>query len=132
MSKPLSWSPRRRGNTYCSPACGYNCTIQHFRQAKKAGADLAHILGPGWRADVWENLGWHYAAMSPERDIRVMKGKSNNYIAFLNGDCGEGATPEHAVLAVIQTTIAELHRQNKILSRVQSIYEEMKERVKAL
>lgn len=60
--KALSWKPRRKGDTYCSPACGNHCTKAAFDLAHKRGAALAKRCGKGWSYKVWENLGWHYEA----------------------------------------------------------------------
>ena len=32
---------------------------------------LADALGPGWKPEVWENLGWHYRAVSKDGRIKV-------------------------------------------------------------
>lgn len=60
MAKMHGWTPRRRGNIYCSPLCGFKCTRAAYDRAKKRGATLAKRLGPGWVPVVWENMGWHY------------------------------------------------------------------------
>lgn len=62
--KPLSWTPRRRGHIYCAPACGGRCTLAQYHAAKLAGQKLCERLGRGWKPRVWENLGWHYKAIS--------------------------------------------------------------------
>lgn len=59
MSEP-DWTPRREGNTYCSPACGGGCTLEAYRKAEHEAIALASRLGPNWKPVVWENLGWHY------------------------------------------------------------------------
>ena len=48
-----------------------------FEAACAAGLKLAAKLGDGWSARVWENLGWHYEAWSPNGRIRV-----NEYQTF--------------------------------------------------
>ena len=57
----LNWKPVRKGNRYCSPACGRGCTIQEHAKAKADGKKLAARMGKGWRVRTWENLGWHYS-----------------------------------------------------------------------
>jgi len=55
------WIPRRRGDIYCSPACGGNCTYADYLKATKAADRLCKRLkGVGWKPRVHENLGWHY------------------------------------------------------------------------
>jgi hypothetical protein len=56
------WKARRYGDKFCAPACGGGCTYAAFRLATRRATDLCKALGPGWKPDVWENLGWHYAA----------------------------------------------------------------------
>ena len=47
------------GLIYCAPWCGGRCKKADFDQATTAAA-LAKRLGAGWKAEVWENLGWHW------------------------------------------------------------------------
>lgn len=63
--KQLSWKAVRRGAIYCAPACGAKCTWEKYQHAKRAGRELAERLGPGWKAHVWENMGWHWKALGP-------------------------------------------------------------------
>lgn len=63
--EPLSWTPVRRGAAYCSPACGAGCTVrEHRRAVRDADALVRRLRGSGWRPVVWENLGWHFRAVS--------------------------------------------------------------------
>ena len=59
----LTREPALRGDTYCSPSCGFGCSKAAFDQATAEAAALVKLLGEGWSADVWENWGWHYAAV---------------------------------------------------------------------
>lgn len=72
--KSLSWTPVRKGETYCSPACGFSCTFADFELAKSRGAALVKRLGAGWKADVWENGGWHYAVYKGRKVISHHRG----------------------------------------------------------
>jgi hypothetical protein len=104
----LSWEPRRFGNHYCSPACGAGCTTAAFDEATKAADALAVSLGDGWKPRVWENLGWHYSAVSTCGRWKVYpsfwNGKVEGYHALL-GDADSlggrwikrGATPQEAI-----------------------------------
>lgn len=59
--KPLSWKPVLRGEIYCSPACGSDCTRLAFDKANaEAMAVSARLKTHGWRIRVWENMGWHW------------------------------------------------------------------------
>lgn len=60
----LSWTPVRNGKLYCSAACGGKCTHAAYLTAKRRAAALVKSLGPGWKPEVWENLGWHFAAIN--------------------------------------------------------------------
>lgn len=63
--KQLSWKAVRRGATYCSPGCGAKCTWEKYQHAKRMARALAKRLGPGWKPEVWENMGWHWKAAGP-------------------------------------------------------------------
>lgn len=54
------WTAVRRGDIFCSPRCGCGCTYAAFERAQREADGLAKLCGPGWRAVVWENSGWHY------------------------------------------------------------------------
>jgi hypothetical protein len=70
--KPGAWKPRRRGAIYCSPACGAGCLHSAFREAHASAKHLLSIMRTGgWRTDVWENMGWHYALRHDELDISL-------------------------------------------------------------
>jgi hypothetical protein len=66
------WTPVRKGSIYCSPACGARCTYKDFQLAnRKAEALLARMKTGGWKADVWENMGWHYALRHDTLEISL-------------------------------------------------------------
>lgn len=59
------WKPIKRGNTFCSPACGCGCTLESFDRVTKRSAELVKMMkGSGWKAVVHENCGWHYCIVS--------------------------------------------------------------------
>ena len=95
----------------CAKWCGGGCTQAQYDAAIVAAKVLSTSLGYGWKPRVWENLGWHYCAVSrngfvkvhPFFDWRVKKVTS--YTAFI-GDIvgggrytGDGDTPEKAIAA---------------------------------
>jgi hypothetical protein len=103
----LSWEPVETGHIYCAPACGGGCTMAAFKRATTGADALAKHIGPGWTPRVWENLGWHYSAISPCGRWKVhpfiYKGKVEGYTAFL-GEVGgggiwtgQGGTPQEAI-----------------------------------
>ncbi len=80
--RKLSWKPRRNGDIYCAPACGRNCTLAEYKQARERVATLKLILGRGWTARIWENLGWHYCAISPCGRITVHSSHHKDTVSF--------------------------------------------------
>lgn len=56
------WNPLRKGDIYCAPACGRDCTWDEFLEAHTEADKLVALLGPSWEKRVWENLGWFYEA----------------------------------------------------------------------
>lgn len=60
------WQPIRRGEIYCSPACGYNCTKASHELAQIRAERLAETLNrmaggfSDWLPRVSENGKWNY------------------------------------------------------------------------
>lgn len=115
MSDDKAWTPRRRGAIYCSPRCGRGCTFAEYQSATRDAKALAKRLGAGWRTDVWENMGWHYRALSPCGRVKV-SGERDSYLAFLGEpDSGggrwaeHGPTPEDAIRAVVKAAVTDLN-----------------------
>ncbi len=121
--KALSWRARHyvkdHVGRYCAPACGFHCKVEDYVKAEQRAKTLARRLGKGWTPDVWENLGWHYAVISPCGRIKVHPSISGGdaSLAFLGerGSSGgrwsqHGATPEKAIANVIRSAKAELRK----------------------
>jgi len=97
LKRTLSWKPHRYvwGDIYCSPACGYGCTREAFEQAQEGARLLVEELGPGFKPRVWENLGWHYEAVSLDKTMKVspsidrIKDEIVGYTAYF-GEPGPG------------------------------------------
>lgn len=70
MRKELSWKPVKRGNIYCSSACGAGCKLADYKRCVRAAKALAQRMGPGWKPYVSEKMHWYYG---------VCKGKSMNH-----------------------------------------------------
>ena len=133
MSEP-SWTPRRRGALYCSPACGGRCTLAAWRSANAAAGALASRLGPTWVPVVVENLGWRYGAgvalprggpagLDARLEVRanVVDGLLRGYTAFLGGGYSEAApTPETALRRCVRRAEADLAALATLLRRVPS------------
>ena len=88
MTTSLSWTPARAGRQYCSPACGRGCTFEEYRVAKASAETLATAMG--WRTKVWENLGWHWAVISPCGRLKVHPSTGSGFFALLGGSEGPG------------------------------------------
>ena len=97
--KKLSWTPKRDGEVYCSPACGYKCKYLDYLDAVEKAKTLCAALGPPskWKPYVWENIGWHYRAVSYD-DRWFVYGKSpsrpmaeDKYSAGFNQNGGIGS-----------------------------------------
>ena len=59
------WVPVRQGRFFCSPACRCRCLLaDNIRATKGATLLLKKLKGMGWQSVVWENLGWHFKAVS--------------------------------------------------------------------
>lgn len=111
----LSLPAVRRGNRYCAPWCGRGCTWQEHQAAVASAARLIGRLGPGWKPRVWENLGWHYEAISKCGQVKVSPSGKRSFIAFF-GDAGRsggawsahGPTPQKAVDVVVNAVKAQV------------------------
>lgn len=117
-----AWSPTLDGKQFCGAGCGSGCTRAHFLRAVDGCRTLLDHLGPDWRGEVWENLGWHYKAVDKARgtwkvhpnmhpETREIRG----YTVFLGGQSGaggkwaaQGATPEEAAREVLSRLQADL------------------------
>lgn len=106
----LSWKARRRGEKRCAPACGHGCTQAEYERAIREATKLCQLLrktvGGKWSPHVWENMGWHWAALQGGWKVHPFeyKGKVKSYTAFL-GDpdssgglwAESGRTPRSAI-----------------------------------
>lgn len=76
-----AWKPVHRGLIYCSPGCGAGCTRAAYNKAVDEAEALAKKMGKGWRPEVWENLGWHWA---------IVKGTEQVYVKIYAGRPNKG------------------------------------------
>lgn len=112
--KQLSHEPRRRGNVYCAPFCGRGCTVKEHEAAVAGAATLVKRLGKAWKPRVWENLGWHYSAVSPCGQVKVHPSSGHGFMTFFGSPdssggqwVGHGKTPRAAVTEVLGHVKAE-------------------------
>jgi hypothetical protein len=107
------WKPIRNGASFCSPACGGNCTRAAFDSATSSAKALAERLGAGWHPEVWENLGWHYKAVNASGVLVVMPSDGRKRWTAYLGEHGygrwseSGTTPMAAVRNVRRVAEAE-------------------------
>lgn len=111
------WKPVRRGNRYCSPACGGGCTYEAYEEARRHCKLLLDIMRTsGWRMDVWENLGWHYALRHDKLDISISQSRpdGNDYFLcgpiHLVGNIGHMKNPNWLVNAMMKNMRNEMKR----------------------
>ena len=123
--KDRSWKPVRRGALYCAPACGRGCTWREYNTARKKAAALAKRLGPRWTSRVWENLGWHYAAVSPCGRGQVHGHGDGYWAGFHFGAHQIHATREHPVAAVRAVLRAGHALANELIRGVSEVSAEL-------
>jgi len=87
------WKPRHRKNRtiYCSPLCGGDCKRADYDKAVRESAKLAKRLGPGWKPNVWENLGWFWQVengvmVASERGYLYFNTRPQICVAVVKGD----------------------------------------------
>ncbi len=112
------WTPRRRGAIYCSPACGGNCTYADYLAAIKASHKLAAGCGAGYTAHVWENLGWHHEAKSPDGRIQVHPSHEGTQYTASVGDgsyWGLGGTPKAAINQALDVAKSHIRKLQALI-----------------
>lgn len=120
------WKARRKGNIYCAPACGGNCTWAAYQQAKRDSLELVRELGTGWTAHVWENLGWHWEVRDASNCLNVVVGRTGRFTAYLGEGGGgsrwfdHGKSPQAAIRGVIRQAKRELEGIKKLVVFVES------------
>jgi hypothetical protein len=94
------------------------------KQAEKKGRALLRLMkGEGWKLDVWENLGWHYAVKS--RNISVHQDKDDGtFYCYLGESGGLGiwhtgkhfTDPNDAVSEQVKDAVTEIERLLNIVA----------------
>ena len=78
--KKGAWTPKLKGDIYCSPACGGDCTIHAYNEAQlKAYKLVARMKTKGWKIHVHENLGWHWRITRDNGRITISEVSSGKY-----------------------------------------------------
>lgn len=124
--KELSWKPVRRGDKYCSPACGYGCSYKAFTDACTLAKVLLNgMYTQGWEIDVWENMGWFYALRHPKLEIGIhaTHGERTEYflsgLTALVGQIPHMKDPNHLVSALMKHMRHESNRIHDALLTLQ-------------
>lgn len=124
--KNTEWDPVRRGDTYCSPACGCGCTFADYKAAVAAGKALSKALGKGWTHTVWENAGWNCNAVSPCGCLKVHVDwrKPLWYSAYLSESKSPGGrwvktsrSPKFSVRSVLREARSEAEVLSDLVGR---------------
>jgi hypothetical protein len=115
----VNWEPIRKGEIYCSTACGCKCTWSAYKRAHANGKALAKKLGKGWKVRVWENIGWHWEVTNEV--VRVSQSKQDkSYHCMLEphyawfGYPQSYSTPEQAISATVKMAKKEIDKVIKI------------------
>lgn len=115
----------------CAKWCGRGCTEEEYRRAVAGAARLVKRLGPGWRARVWENLGWHYCAVSRDGFWKLHGHGDGWFTAFL-GECESGGrwaesarSPALAIRKVIGRFAAEVAMLDRLARSLYRMRERM-------
>lgn len=104
-------------------------------QAQAGAAKLVKMLGKGWKPRVWENLGWHYNAVSLDGRLKVHPPRSRRdvYGAFLGrADSLGGWWAEHARTAkaairkVLQRALAEQAEVTACVESAQAVLKDLR------
>ena len=124
MSSELSWKPKRVGPMYCSSGCGGGCQWKDWVRANTQAKQLAKVLGAGWSPEVWENLGWYFAAIHESNHIRVTP-SGKRWRAFMGENMPGGRwsacadTPQAAVAETLAQAKVDRDRIQKLIASVE-------------
>lgn len=127
----LSWKPVRRGDIYCSPACGADCKYSDFLKAKEEAKKLCKTLSNGFKSDVWENMGWHRRARKGAIVVGLPMYPDDTYDATHQSPGNvwvRAKTPKKALAALLVEYKLMAKEQNKKLSDVQAAVGKIKDK----
>ncbi len=98
------------------------------KEATDKGHAMAQELGKGWTTTLWENMGWHYTALSHGLTVEVFHPYNGGYLALIHepgevggqsGLTGHGDTPRKAVENTVRLTRAEIGKLERWLEGVE-------------
>ena len=121
-----SWTPVRRGHVYCSPACGAKCLYTDYVEARRTAQMMAEALGPGWKPQVWENMGWFFRVERGPLGVRRQEDApvarryqcANWDDQLLGWTQGEGRTPRAAVAACVLALRAKFRAAERSMESI--------------
>lgn len=94
-------------------------------EAKLTAKALRGALGKGWKARVWENLGWHCAV---ENGVLKIHPDSSGYIVLIGEEgseggrwTGHGRTVRSAVRKAIAAARAEVGQRIRLLEKAVAV-----------
>ncbi len=89
--------------------CGRGCTEAEYQEAvHKCDRLVKHLGVDSFHAEVWENLGWHYSAVSNCERLKVYSNGEHSYTAYIGRWAEHGSTPKKAIEATFR--VAEFER----------------------
>lgn len=90
-----------RSRIKCAKWCGRGCTRKEYETAERNALELTRRLGKGWKPDVWENLGWHYATRRAGVRVIPHYGAFTAYLNYKKSPGGRwvatASTPDGAI-----------------------------------
>lgn len=110
----ISWNPIRRGERYCSPACGAGCTLSQYEKAVSDSKKLAKSMGNGWSTYVWENMGWHWRVEKGK--IEIYPSPSEGFSVFVQTTpqfIVKGSNPKKALADALKELDQHIEKLNK-------------------
>ena len=118
------WKPRRRGKFYCSPACGGKCLHRDFVRAKRLAEIAVAPLGDAWKAEVWENLGWHWSVVNVANDAISVRhsasvDRAKRWECLFNSNVAIVANGPTAAAAIQAATLQAISAAANLLADVQ-------------
>lgn len=117
---------RRRGHLRCASWCGRGCTQAEYEKACADADALVKTLNETtemkWKTRVWENLGWHFEAVSTCGRWRVFDGAPGHWMAGVGAPeslrmtwTSEGRKPHTAVRNCRKAAVAHVREQAALL-----------------
>ena len=122
------WKVVRKGEIYCAPACGGDCTWAQYTAMKNQAKTMCKELGDGWKPQLNHNLGWFCAIVKGHTTIHCYH--------YSTGRRSYSAWIEFEVGGSIFQTINDHDNMKKALAKsvrqVKSLFNKMKKELNSL